>query len=281
MKKILVTGLSGFIGSHVEDYLIEKGYEILAVSTKERTNTRNITWYKCNLLDENETTEFLQKTKPAYLLHLAWDVTPGEYMESPKNLSWLNASKHLLNNFKENGGKRAVIAGTQLEYNSNALYPAAKKALLEFLEDLEISSAEGRIFYLFGENENPRRLVPYIINSFLNKEEICYQNPDKILDLMYVKDVAKAFVELLDSEVQGVVDIGTGEGIKIKDLATKIAKLIENKEFVGFISLDKKINEIGAIIADNTRLKNEVGFSPEFNIYNAIKKIIELRKKKA
>jgi len=265
MKKILVTGLSGFIGSHTVDFLIEKGYEIHAISTKERYNTEHVNWYNLDLLNENKVKEFLKKIKPSYLLHFAWDVTHGEYIQSPKNYDWLIASINLLKNFKENGGKRIVVAGTQLEDNDYNPYPACKRALLEVLKSLDISYAWGRIFYLFGENEHPKRLVPYVINSLLNKEEVKCSNGEQVCDFMYVKDVARAFVELLNSDVQGVVDIGSGEGIKIKDLIFKIADYLEGKDLIKIGALKSSEQKKYSIIADISRLKNEVKFVPNYN----------------
>jgi nucleoside-diphosphate-sugar epimerase len=279
MKKILVTGLSGFIGSHTVDFLIEKGYEIHAVSTKKRSGTKHINWYNFDLLDENKVKEFFKKTKLSYLLHFAWDVTHGEYVQSPKNYDWLIASINLLKNFKENGGQRAVVAGTQLEYSDNSPYPASKRALLEVLKSLDISYAWGRIFYLFGENEHSDRLVPYVINSLLNKEEVKCSNSEQICDFMYVKDVARAFVELLNSDVQGVVDIGSGEGIKIKDLIFKIADHLDGKDLIRLGALKISEQKNYSIIANNYRLKNEVKFVPDFSIDKSIENLIELSKR--
>lgn len=281
MKKVLVTGLSGFIGSHTVDFLIEKEYKIHATSTQNRANTEYINWYQCNLLIEREVKELLNKIKPDYLLHLAWDVTPGKYMQSHKNYDWLIASINLLNCFKATGGQRAVFAGTQLEYIDNSPYPATKRALLEVLKSLNISYASGRVFNLFGENESPKRLVPYTIQSLINKTEVKYTSGDKELDFMYVKDVARAFVEILNSDIQGIVDIGSGKSIKIKDLVYMIAQLFDNIELVKFENSENRTTSNDRIIANIDRLKNEVGFVPEYNIFEAIKKIVEISKNNA
>jgi nucleoside-diphosphate-sugar epimerase len=267
MKKVLLTGASGFVGQNAIGSLENKDFIILSPNSKE-----------LNLLDSERVKDYIEMYKPSHLLHFAWDVTPGKYLHSSTNQDWLEASIKLLEVFKKNGGERAVVAGTQFEYFYDYSYPACKKKLLEILETLEISYAWGRIFYLYGENEYPTRLVPSIINSLLQGKEVKCTDGEQIRDFMYVKDVSKAFVELLDSEVQGVVDIGHGEGIKIKELIYKIAQMLNGTDLIKLGALQKAENEIDCVIADNLRLKNEVGFTPEFTIDESIKKVIEWSK---
>lgn len=275
MKKVLITGLSGFIGSHTLEFLIKKNYEIHAISTCARENTEVINWHHCDIFNVDKVNILLSNIKPKYLLHLAWDVTPGEYMESPLNYEWLIASINLIRSFQANSGQRVVIAGTQMEYISDSPYPATKRALLEVIKSLGLSYASGRVFNLFGENERPERLIPYTIDSLLKDQEVICKTGEKEIDLLYVKDVARAFVEILNSEVQGIIDIGSGNSIKIKDLVNMIASIYNKNELVSFVKpMNTSINE-KRIIANTNRLRNDVGFIPEYPIKQAIKRIIE------
>lgn len=282
MKKVLVTGLSGFIGSHISEFLLEHGYEIYGISAKKKADTEGISWHTVDLFDDEKVEECLKKVKPTHLVHLAWDVTHGEYLESKKNDKWVDASFNLFKSFKANGGERIVTAGTQLEYVGNSNYAFAKMEVLKLLETLGISYAEGRVYYLFGEGENPNRLIPYIIDCFLGGEKPNIKEGSKVIDLMYVKDVARAFVEILNADVQGIVDIALGKGIALKDLAESIGLFIENKEdniqvkFKEFSS-----DDINVIMPNIYRLKSEVGFRVKADLGNEIYRIIKNKGRKS
>lgn len=271
MKKVLITGASGFIGSHTIEFLLEKDYKIHAFSSQKRENTEKITWHQVDIAQTEDFSELIKKISPTHLLHLAWDVTPEVYMESESNYDWCNASKKLIEAFYSCGGKRFVVAGTQFETNNESLYASCKRELLTFLENSENNFAWGRIFYLFGENENPKRLVPYVINSLKNDKQVVIKDGEQIRDFMYVKDVAKAFVEILDCNAKGVFDIGLGEGIKIKDLAMKIADKINKPHLV---TIKKSENKVQSVIADIAKLRDEVGFKAQYTLDEAIGKII-------
>lgn len=267
MKKVLVTGAKGFIGQNVIEPLKNKNFTVLSPDSKE-----------LNLLNPEEVRQYIENYKPYYLLHLAWDVTPGKYLHSNNNYKWLSASRYLLDIFKDNGGQRVVVAGTCFEYYYDYAYSVCKKELLEYLQNLNISYGWGRIFYLYGENEYKTRLVPSIISSILDNKEVKCTDGEQIRDFMYVKDVAKAFVELLDSEVQGSVDIGFGEGVKVKDLINKIAEIMDGKNLIKLGALQRPENDIDCIIADSKRLFEEVAFKPEFTIDESLKKVVEWSK---
>ena len=278
MKKILVTGASGFIGRNTLEPLIKGGYEVHAVYLKNKLNVDNVIWHQINLLDYNQTEQLLKIVKPSHLLHLAWNVAPGKYLYSKSNYEWLIASIKLLNSFKENGGQRVVIAGTIFESEYDYPYPASKRALLEILKSIDISYAWGRIPYLFGEYEDSNRLVPYVINALLNGDEAKCSSGEQIKDFMYVKDVAGAFVKIINSDIYGVINIGSGEGIKVKDLILKIADKLNSHELIKLGTLKTSENEKKYSVANISRLKNEVEFSPEFTIDEGLERVIEWSK---
>src|SRR6266567_8422986 len=122
MKKVLVTGASGFIGRQCVPLLISKGYEVHAVA-RHRANEPahpNLIWHETDLLSPGCADELIRQERPDCLLHLAWYAVPGKFWEAKENLAWVRASIELLCAFADYGGKRFVAAGTCGEYNCGA-----------------------------------------------------------------------------------------------------------------------------------------------------------------
>lgn len=290
MKRVLLTGATGLIGKNAVKPLLDAGFEVFAVSFKANSKWEIVNGITANLLDFSDIKKVFEIVKPDYLLHFAWDTTPGTYLESDLNYKWLESSLEMLKQFKLNGGKRAVFAGTCFEYDfkdmplkeSDELSPktvyAKCKAELnknasEFCQNNGMSFAWGRIFYVYGVGEHEKRLVPVVINKLKNNETFETTAGDLIRDYMFSQDIAEAFTKLLDTSVEGSVNICTGEKTQIKDIVSKIAALLGKKDSVKF--LPDSLSQPQMILGDNTRLKEEVGFTPKISLDAGLKKILE------
>ena len=88
MKKVLLTGASGFVGRHCLPALVARGYEVHAVSSKERATVATLTevrWHHTNLLDKAQVSSLLEQIRPTHLLNCAWYAVPGKYWNAPEN----------------------------------------------------------------------------------------------------------------------------------------------------------------------------------------------------
>jgi len=113
MKKILVTGASGFLGHHVLKLLSDDGFEIHAISSREGGFRKaEVDWHKCDIHDKASVVMLCKKIKANLLLHLAWVTTPDNYWESEENFKWVVSSLVLAEEFIKNGGERIVSAGS-------------------------------------------------------------------------------------------------------------------------------------------------------------------------
>src|SRR6202790_4494362 len=97
------------------------------------------------------------------------------------------------------------------------LYGTSKHALERMLhsssQQMGFSSAWGRIFFLYGPHEEPSRLVAYVVQSLLRAEPALCSDGNQVLDFVHVEDVASAFVALLESKVEGPVNIASGRAV--------------------------------------------------------------------
>ena len=118
MKRVLVTGASGFIGRRALAPLIARGYEVHAVSwSGERPAVNGVAWYRTDLLEPEAVARLMAAVKPSHMLHFAWYAVPGKYQASEENLRWSRAGIDLIAEFAKAGGRRAVFAGSCFEYD--------------------------------------------------------------------------------------------------------------------------------------------------------------------
>lgn len=291
-KTVLITGGSGFIGRHTLAFLQSRGYEIFATTSKNKEiSAHGVHWIPIDLFHREEVKELIASIRPTHLLHFAWFTVPGKLWQAEENRDWLKMSKELLEEFASQGGKRAVLAGTCAEYDWSAfefneektpckphtLYGMCKLSLFLFLQELAklkgFSHAWGRIFYLYGPHEHPQRFIPNMIQRLLRKQEIPCSHGNQIKDFLYVKDVADAFAVLLDAEIEGVINIGSGNGLTLKEVAHRLTSLLGGEELVRFGAIPAS-NEPASLIADTTKLHQQLKWTPSYTLERGLEETI-------
>lgn len=294
MKKVIVTGASGFIGRHALKTLISKGFEVHAITSNDsRPANSDCKWHRVNLLENSQIKDLIQTVKPTDLLHFAWYVVPGQYLTSEYNFMWLQASLELLRQFQERGGQRVVMAGTCFEYDlkygycselvtpikPDSPYGTCKHALQELLRVYSqmtgLSSAWGRIFFLYGKREHPQRLVSSVIRSLLGGDPALCSHGNQIRDFLYVQDVADAFVALLESEITGVVNIASGKPVSIKEVVYKIGEKFGHPEMIRLGAIPASPQEQKLLVGEVGRLSNEVGWLPKYDLDTGLELTID------
>lgn len=285
MKRVLLTGATGFIGRHCLPLLSSRGFEIHAVSSKSQLEVNSdIKWHKADLLNSLQIRNLIADVMPSHLLHFAWYAEPGKCWTSQENIRWVQSSLELLQEFVAHGGRRAVMAGTCAEYDWRhgcciermtplapaTLYGTCKHSFQMMLGCLSkqtgLSSAWGRIFFVYGPYEHQSRLASSVICSLLKNERARCSHGDQIRDFLYVKDVAEAFVELLESRVEGPVNIGSGKPVELKEVIRKISYKIKGRDFIQYGVIPVSLDDPPLLVADVRRLTREVGWVPKYDL---------------
>jgi nucleoside-diphosphate-sugar epimerase len=288
VKRVLVTGASGLIGSHSLPHLMAHGFEVHALAhSRVPLDGVGVHWHRGDLLDAAFMHDLLAGIAPTHLLHFAWYAEPGKYQGSAENARWCQAGRELLSAFAASGGQRAAFAGTCFEYDLSSgycsetstpcvpvtPYGASKLALAQLVAGCPprgVSTAWGRVFHLYGPGEHPSRLVPSVVRSLLRNELARCTHGRQVRDFMHVEDVASAFVALLDSEVEGIVNIGSGKPVSIRTLALKLGHLIGTPDLIVFNAIAAPPHDPPLLIAKSSRLRDEVGWTPRWGLNDGL-----------
>jgi len=196
----------------------------------------------------------------------------------------VEASSRLLRSFRRAGGQRVVAAGTCAEYDwtdgnlSEAatplepatLYGAAKLALYRLqtahARQFELSAAWGRIFFLHGPYEDPRRLVSSVVSQLLAGRNAETSEGTQIRDFLHTADLGSAFAALLDSEVEGPVNLGSGDPTSIRSVVELLGTITGRSELLRIGAREAAPNDPPRLLADVERLRSEVGWAPRFSL---------------
>ena len=290
-KRVLFTGAGGFIGRQAVPYLLERGYEVHAVSTRPIA-LEGCHVHTANLLNEPDVKHLIESVRPTHLLHLAWYVEHGKFWTSLDNTRWVEASLGLLREFIASGGRRVVTTGTCSEYETGhaicledetpcrpaTLYGACKYALSVMQSALcrqaGVSHAWPRIFLLYGPGEPERKLVSSVITSLLKGETAATTHGAQIRDFLHVEDVARAVVAVLDSSLEGAVNIGSGEPVLQKQVVETIARLIGRPDLLRLGDIPASPNDPERLVPDVARLRS-TGFMPKHTLDDGLELTIE------
>jgi nucleoside-diphosphate-sugar epimerase len=267
---VLVTGGSGFIGRNALAPLRERGYEVHAPGSRE-----------ADLLAPGTAADLIAELRPTHLLHFAWDARPGKYWTSTDNLEWVEGSLRLLRAFAEGGGRRAVLAGTCAEYEWTdevhcvegatplapaTLYGAAKHGLHvtaeRYASQAGVSFAWGRIFFVFGPHEHHARLASSVASALVRGEPAETGAGTQVRDFLYSEDLGDAFAALLDSAVEGAVNMASGEPRAIRDLVVALGDAAGRPDLLRIGARPPNPGEPASITAAVDRLRDEVGWRP-------------------
>ena len=296
--KILVTGAHGFIGSYVCRDLLERGIAVRGLKRAGSDLTRiadvatRIEWVTCDLLTAAPAELDAAAKGVDGCLHLAWDVTPGRYLTSPGNAHYREASLRLFEQLAERGCRRITGAGTCFEYapangplaESAALDPItpyAREKLATYTEaerrlrGSTTALAWARLFYLYGPGESPRRLVPDVIAGLLKHERVATTAGTQVRDFLHVADVARALTAVALSPLQGAVNLGSGDPIRVLDIVETIAAITGRRDLIDVGARPENLVDPPYVSADNRRLVEETGWRPHYTLAAGLADTVE------
>lgn len=286
--KVLLTGASGYLGRHVLQALKASGIPTVCAQHQAPT-TASDSVIVADLLDTKSAEYLVEQAQATHLLHLAWYVEHGQYWHSPQNFAWVQASMRLVDAFCQQGGRHVVMAGTCAEYDweygylregitpyrPNAPYSVAKSACRQLLESMcrlyDVRFAWGHVFYPYGMDEAPTRLIPSLVRVFRGQAEPFGVNVDAMRGMIAVPDAAQAFVALLrNQQAQGVYNICSGAASRIEDVVRQLATLCDADPTPVLALATARPGEPKMLVGDTTRLLG-LGWHPHISLTQCLK----------
>ena len=258
-KRALVTGGAGFIGSHLCEELLSRGFQVAAVdnlSTSRKSNlsaiikNKNFRFYKGSILDEKLMRRLIQACDIVY--HMAAAVGVKYILANPLGSIITNIKgTEIVLDLVDKYHKKVVLASTSEVYGKHACQPfkeeddrilgpvnksrwsyAEAKAMDEFLtlayvKERKLAAVIVRFFNTVGPRQTGRYgmvLPGFILNALENKPITVYGDGEQMRSFTFVKDAVRAVIELsLKKQAEGqVFNVGGGANIAIKDLAEKV-----------------------------------------------------------
>ena len=289
VRTVLLTGASGFVGRPTLTALLAQGFHVHAVSRTPPSKTPDgVTWHVTNLLDPEARRRLVEATRPTHLLHLAWYVEHGKFWTAPENEDWIAASLDLLKLFADRGGRRAVLSGSCAEYDwtrggnlafreTDPCHPAtpygrAKLALMdqagELAAHIGFSFAWARFFFMFGQGEDPRRLIPAMVRGLLTKQAVALSSGIQIRDFLDTTDIGAGLAALLVAEdVTGALNVASGRHVSLRTIGRMLAAISGQREgLLHFGALPDREGEPFFLVADVARLIHEARFKPTYTL---------------
>jgi nucleoside-diphosphate-sugar epimerase len=296
--RVLITGTTGFIGSHLARLLVQEEVEVFAL-IRPRSNPWRIRDIlpKLQVVEgdllhpEQGWIEDLGSIRMDACLHFAWYAEPGIFLTSPLNLQYLSASLRLAEGLVKAGCQKIVIAGSFSEYDQELGYLAEKSALrpntpyggakVALYQALSLwAPREGvellwpRIFSVYGPTEHEKRFVPAVILAALRGEVTRLTPGEQLRDYLHVADTAAAIWAATKSGLTGPVNIGSGKPVAIGELALNIGAILERPDLIRLGDLPYREGDPMFVCA-NTQLLQSTGWRPKFDLQSGLKQTIE------
>ncbi|HSI62400.1 MAG TPA: NAD(P)-dependent oxidoreductase [Candidatus Saccharimonadia bacterium] len=288
-ERLFLTGANGLIGTAVCKAAVARGYNVLGMCRKpdavlpvgceKVTGTmRDLPWSR------------IEAFAPTTLLHLAWTARPGVNFTSPENEELITQSEALFTGLLDRGVRHLAGTGTFIEYatsphplvedispqKSLVPYSQAKLATLgrlrQITEGTGVSWSWFRVFNAYGEGEDAARMTSALMRHLAAGIPVSVKTPASLRDYIHASDVAEGMLTSLDSGLADVVNIGTGVGVRVLDLARQIA--IAAGADPGLVTAQDPPNEdlMPCAIADSSKLRS-TGWSPRVSLENGLQRL--------
>ncbi len=309
-KKILITGSTGFVGANLLRCLVNSDNEIHIIlretsniwRIKDIFNKNKVKKHCCDLTNREKIKKIVSNIKPEIIFNLS---AYGGYPFQKESMKIINTNfigtVNLLDACTVTGFECFINTGSSSEYGIKNK-PMSENDLLEPINDYGIAKAAAtlycqaigrrknlpiftlRLFSPYGYYEEPTRLIPYLIVSCLKGNDLNLANPYAVRDFNFVEDVIDAYIKIINKKDRissgSIFNVGNGTQYSIEGVFKLIKKLTGYKKEPHWGKAKSRDNDNAKVwLANNDKIKKIIGWEPQHNIKNGLKKTIKWIKK--
>lgn len=285
--KILITGAAGFLGARVAAELRAYGH---AVTGTSRSGRRDLVTMDPG--DRDRVAQVLAEHRPDAIVHLGWHAVHPTYATAPENTACLAEGMQLVALAADHGCRRFVGAGSCMEYDwsfprldehttptrPSTLYGECKRALGVDGEALArsrgMSFAWLRYGFVFGEGEAPTRLMASAIDAFAAGRDVPCTTGTAVRDFIHVGEAASATRAIVESAIDGAVNVGSGELTSVRAMVEAAAAAFGGPGQPRFGALPDRAGEPPVLELALDRLHREVGWRPGGSVRDGIARMV-------
>jgi len=303
MKKVVVTGGAGFIGSHLAEELAAQGYAVVILddfSTGRKENIASLRQKKNVEFVQGSITDLsgLQKLFGGIdcVFHQAAMARVPRSIEDPITVNQVNitGTLNVLVAARDQGVKKMVFASSSSVYGDAATLPQREDMIPSPLSPYALTKLTGehygiifkqlyglstvclRYFNVYGPGQDPHSQYAMVIPAFIdraanNLPPVIHGDGEQSRDFTFIGDVVKANILAAESTAEGVYNIGSGRSITIKQLAEKIIQLM--RKDLKPLHDKPRPGDVRHALADISRAKS-FGYEPEWSLEDGLKKLI-------
>lgn len=299
MKKVLIIGANGFIGSHLSLHLANQGYQVVALVAKgfpydQLENSKNIICIEFDFDNLAELNGNPAITGSQMIYHLAWAGVSTTY----KNEAFTQAQNILygikvLEFAEANGIARVVVPGSASEYACGQgiingqnipapsdMYSASKVATRyvcqTYARQHGIQFIWTTITSIYGPGRNDNNLITYAIKTLLKGEKPSFTGLEQQWDYLYIDDLMSALQAVGEKGIDGKnYPIGSGEHRQMCEYVKILRDKIDPSLPLGIGDMPYKNKTIDNQVLDISELKADTGFSPRFTFEQGINHTIQ------
>jgi dTDP-glucose 4,6-dehydratase len=303
LPRTLITGGAGFLGSHLCDYFLAKGHDVICMDNLLTGTIENIDHIRSERFQfiKQDVTEYIYiKGEVDYILHFASPASPIDYMEMPiQTLKVGSLGTHKALGLAKEKRARFLLASTSEVYGDPLVHPQAEDywgnvnpigprgvydEAKRFAEAMtmayyryhDVDTRIARIFNTFGPRMrlNDGRVVPtFVYQALTNQPLTVYGDGSQTRSFCYISDLIEGIYRLLMSDVTDPLNLGNPAEMTILDFAKMILRLTGSKSTVEYRPLpldDPKVRQ-----PDIRKAQEEIGWSPQVSLEDGLRKTIE------
>ncbi len=302
--RCLITGATGFIGSHITHMLLEKGVKVTHILRPGEDTWRireilpSLSVLEADFREIKKVGPQIRDLQPHLVIHAGWFGVEREQRDQLDQVTYnLYGTLDLLSECLGSGCQYFIGLGSQAEYGKTdatleegmAPHPETMYGVTKLCAGLlaqRICASAGvrfswlRLTATYGPKDLPQNLIPYVITRLLKGQEPALTHGKQKWDYLYIDDVTNAVWSLVEhSQAQGIFNLSSGSAIQVRHLCEIIRDQIDPLLPLGFDKVQSSSGERMILEAENDRLHSATGWKQEIPLEAGIGKTIEWYRK--